>query len=214
MSTGEHRDHLVSMLMAATGLTADTPIAPYLRRDCPLFFEIFEAYKVKASSAMALEGSTGPPGLAPLTAAGPPSASASSTDKAPPSSEGMAVAAEVSGDRALLHQMSAAPLDVIKVGPPFPPVEDPTKDTQTPERNIKLENMKISDGTTGGDTQTPERNTLQSKVPTHILCANFENHTHHRIRTRQQTINKEPFLGPPLSQISYCRDTASHNLTH
>jgi hypothetical protein len=32
-------------LIQATGLSADMPVKAYLRRDLPLFFEIFEAYK-------------------------------------------------------------------------------------------------------------------------------------------------------------------------
>jgi hypothetical protein len=56
----EHRDNLVNKLMVATGLTAAMSLPPYLRRDLPLFFETFEAYKVKAGAA----SSTGPPAAA------------------------------------------------------------------------------------------------------------------------------------------------------
>ena len=58
-SASEHRDGLVNKLMVATGLTADQPVPPYLRRDLPLFFETFEAYKVKAASGSS--GITMPP---------------------------------------------------------------------------------------------------------------------------------------------------------
>jgi hypothetical protein len=58
-SASEHRDALVNKLMVATGLTADQPVPPYLRRDLPLFFETFEAYKAKAASGS--HGTTMPP---------------------------------------------------------------------------------------------------------------------------------------------------------
>jgi hypothetical protein len=60
-SASEHRDALVNKLMVATGLTADMPVPPYLRRDLPLFFETFEAYKAKAASGS--HGSTIPPAV-------------------------------------------------------------------------------------------------------------------------------------------------------
>jgi len=44
---------LVNRLMVVTGLTAAMPIAAFLRRDLPLFFETFEAYKEGASSEAA-----------------------------------------------------------------------------------------------------------------------------------------------------------------
>ena len=49
----------MNKLMVATGLTANMPVPPYLRRDLPLFFETFEAYKAKAASGS--HGSTMPP---------------------------------------------------------------------------------------------------------------------------------------------------------
>jgi hypothetical protein len=65
-SASEHRDALVHKLMAATGLTADMPVPPYLRRDLPLFFETFEAFKVgKAASS---GNTTVPPAAAAETA--------------------------------------------------------------------------------------------------------------------------------------------------
>jgi hypothetical protein len=48
--------------MVATGLTAAMPIAAFLRRDLPLFFEMFEGFKEGASSVAA--------GAIPLTAGG------------------------------------------------------------------------------------------------------------------------------------------------
>jgi hypothetical protein len=65
-SASEHRDALVHKLMAATGLTADMPVPPYLRRDLPLFFETFEAFKV--GKAAGSGNTTVPPAAAAETA--------------------------------------------------------------------------------------------------------------------------------------------------
>jgi hypothetical protein len=51
------------MLMIATGLTAAMPIAAFLRRDLPLFFENFESYK--GSGASASDGAFASAGAAP-----------------------------------------------------------------------------------------------------------------------------------------------------
>ena len=101
-SASEHRDALLNKLMVATGLTAAMPLAPYLRRDLPLFFETFETYKVKAGAASGSSGITRPPAAAAETA-----------KAATASSDGTSQAAAASLNPEAAHTFMGA--EVIKV---------------------------------------------------------------------------------------------------
>jgi hypothetical protein len=100
--------------MIATGLTAAMPIAAFLRRDLPLFFENFESYK--GSGASASVGASAPVGAAPREIV-PDSMAASA----------IALAAQASAplaDLALAGTVNQEPtptMDVIKVSPPKSP---------------------------------------------------------------------------------------------
>jgi hypothetical protein len=59
-NASEHRDALVQKLMVATGLKADMPVSPFLRRDLSLFFETFESFKVGRASGSASGGAPPP----------------------------------------------------------------------------------------------------------------------------------------------------------
>jgi hypothetical protein len=104
-SATEHRDQLVNQLMITTGLTAAMPIAAFLRRDLPLFFETFESYKgggASASGGAALPGFVSD-SIAATAIAQPTPASAPMADLAPAGT---------------VEQLTTPTMDVIKVSPP------------------------------------------------------------------------------------------------
>jgi hypothetical protein len=115
----EHRDLLVTQLMVASRLSAAMPIAAFLRRDLPLFFETFEAFKVGGSSASAglamVQAAPGiaAPGLAALADQAPASTAA------PVSASTAAAVLANPADLALADIAGPMPtMDVIKVSPP------------------------------------------------------------------------------------------------
>lgn len=123
---------LVNRLMLVTGLTAAMPIAAFLRRDLPLFFETFEAYKEGASStaAGANEGassaaagafaalsdvpSTALVALAPDAAVSVSGAASSGSTAASASPAGAAFAAALTDT---VDQLPTPTMDLIKVSP-------------------------------------------------------------------------------------------------
>jgi len=109
--------------MVATGLTAAMPIAAFLRRDLPLFFEMFEGYKEGTSSAAAPATSSAAAPAIPLcdvpsfalVAASPAAAAVSSCKAA--SSKSTAAGASPAG-----AAFAAALADAV------PPIPTPTVD--------------------------------------------------------------------------------------
>jgi hypothetical protein len=101
-TASEHRDQLVNQLMVCTGLTAAMPIAAFLRRDLPLFFENFEAFKGGPQASVAAS----PAEFVSLPAAALPNVAPAI---APPADMALAGAVEL---------MPTPTMGVIKVSPP------------------------------------------------------------------------------------------------
>jgi hypothetical protein len=103
-SASEHRDALVNKLMVATGLTADMPMAPFMRRDLPLFFETFESFKAGKASG----SDKAPPGalaIADKVPASPPADAVSAQPAEAASSFPAVDVIKVSGSTNRYHHM-------------------------------------------------------------------------------------------------------------